>query len=183
MSLNLWQGELVRLRAIEPGDWEAFHRSNLDTEAARHHSWIPFPRSSQGQKKWAEELSLAEPKNDSCRLVIENRAGEIVGMISTMRCDRRCGTFAYGLGIFREHRRQGYAADAIRIVLNYYFHELSYQKVTVHVYAFNEPSLHLHEKLGFQREGRLRRMIFTGGQFYDEILFGMTAEEFEATGH
>ncbi len=181
-STNLWQGEQVRLRAVEPGDWEAYHRSNLDTEAARRHSEIPFPRSTEGQKKWAHELSLAEPKDDSYRLVIETRAGEIVGMISTAFCDRRNGTFQYGLGIFSEHRRKGYATDAIRLVLNYFFNELRYHKVTVYVYAFNEPSLNLHEKLGFQREGRLRQMIFTDGKLHDEILLGLTAEEFQGLG-
>ena len=25
MNTNIWQGEKVRLRAVEPSDWEAFH--------------------------------------------------------------------------------------------------------------------------------------------------------------
>jgi RimJ/RimL family protein N-acetyltransferase len=46
------------------------------------------------------------------------------------------------------------------------------------IYAFNERSIKLREKLGFQHEGRLRRMIYTGGEFHDEIYMGMTREEF-----
>jgi len=46
------------------------------------------------------------------------------------------------------------------------------------VYDFNEPSIQLHEQLGFQREGRLRRHIYTAGRHHDEIVFGMTAAEF-----
>jgi RimJ/RimL family protein N-acetyltransferase len=38
----------------------------------------------------------------------------------------------------------------------------------------------LHEKLGFQLEGRLRRVVYTRGQYYDELYYGMTAEEFAA---
>ncbi len=45
-----------------------------------------------------------------------------------------------------------------------------------------EPDDCFHEKLGFQRDGRLRRMIFTDGQFHDEILLGLTDTEFLATG-
>ncbi len=84
------------------------------------------------------------------------------GTINTHSCDPRHGTFGYGLAIAREHWRKGYASEAICLVLAYYFRELRYQKVTAHVYAFNEASIRLHEKLGFQLEGRLRRMIFTG---------------------
>jgi RimJ/RimL family protein N-acetyltransferase len=68
----------------------------------------------------------------------------------------------------------GYAADAIQTVLRY-------QKLTVHIYEFNEASLRLFEHLGFQHEGRLRRMEFTGGQLFDRLYVGITAEEF-ATG-
>lgn len=38
----------------------------------------------------------------------------------------------------------------------------------------------MHEKLGFQVEGRVRRAVFTGGALHDEILVGITAEEFLA---
>jgi RimJ/RimL family protein N-acetyltransferase len=53
--------------------------------------------------------------------------------------------------------------------------------VTVRAYAFNEPSLRLHERLGFVPEGRLRRMIYTGGAHHDVCLYGMTVEEFLGT--
>lgn len=178
MNLNVWQGEKVRLRAVEPEDWEHFHRDSLDTEAARLYDEVPFPGSAEGARRWAQELSVAGPKNDEFRWVIENREGAIVGMMNTQRCNRRNGTFEYGLGIHREHWRRGYASEAIRLVLTYYFGELRYQKVTVHAYAFNEPSIRLHESLGFQQEGRLRRMIFTSGEYHDVLVFGLTVEEF-----
>jgi RimJ/RimL family protein N-acetyltransferase len=33
--------------------------------------------------------------------------------------------------------------------------------------------------MGFKLEGRLRRMVYTNGEFYDELYFGMTKEEFD----
>jgi RimJ/RimL family protein N-acetyltransferase len=63
-------------------------------------------------------------------------------------------------------------------VLRYFFHELRYQKATVHIYDFNTPSIKLHESLGFKHEGRLRRMCFTNGDYHDDVLMGLTAEEF-----
>ena len=179
MEPNTWRGEKVRLRAVEPGDWEVLHASNVDTEAARHSYQIPFPRSAERMKTWAEELALAEPENDVFRWVIENRAGEVVGTINTHSCDRRCGTFQYGLTIFGAYRRKGYASEAIKLLLTYFFLELRYQKVTVNIYSFNQPSLKLQEKLGFQEEGRLRRMVYTDGAYHDVLVFGLTREEFE----
>ena len=36
-----------------------------------------------------------------------------------------------------------------------------------------------HSELGFREEGRLRRMVYTGGAYHDWIMLGMTREEFE----
>jgi len=38
----------------------------------------------------------------------------------------------------------------------------------------------LQERLGFVREGQVLRMRYTDGRYCDDILFGMTAEEFAA---
>ena len=50
--------------------------------------------------------------------------------------------------------------------------------MTVTIFSFNEPSVRLHERLGFQLEGRIRRMAYTGGVHHDALIYGMTAEEF-----
>jgi RimJ/RimL family protein N-acetyltransferase len=41
--------------------------------------------------------------------------------------------------------------------------------------------INLYEKLGFQREGTHRRMLYTQGRFVDVLWFGLTAEEFHET--
>ena len=104
----------------------------------------------------------------------------MVGDISTNHCDPRVGHLHYGVNIGRGHRRKGYASEAILLVLRYYFEELRYQKVTTTLYSFNDATIALHERLGFQQEGRIRRSIFTRGAYYDELLVGMTVEEFSA---
>lgn len=176
---SVWEGHRVRLRAIEPSDWEAFGRFDADSEAARHGYWIPFPRSNEAARRWAEREAMRESDGDNFRFAIETLAGELVGTLNTVDCDRRHGTFGYGIALGREYWRKGYASEAIVLALRYFFGELRYQKVTVRIYAFNEASIRLHERLGFQAEGRLRRMIHTDGQFHDECLFGMTNEEFD----
>jgi Acetyltransferase (GNAT) domain len=70
------------------------------------------------------------------------------------------------------------AGDAIEVVLRYHFQGLGYQKVTVNVHAFNEASIRLYDRLGFRQEGRLRRMTYTRGRYFDSLIFGLTSEEF-----
>ena len=78
----------------------------------------------------------------------------------------------------QEFSRCDEVTEAVRLVVKYYFEELRYQKVTVYLMSFNTPSAGLFEKLGFQAEGRLRRVIYTAGQYYDFLVYGMTDDEF-----
>jgi RimJ/RimL family protein N-acetyltransferase len=176
----VWEGDRVRLRAVEPDDWQTFFDWNRDSDGARGSYHVPFPGSAEAARRWAAETALRQPEGDVFRWVVENLAGEMVGTINTHSCDPRSGTFGYGLSIRREHQRRGYASEAIALVLRYYFQELRYQKASVRVYSFNEPSIRLHERAGFQLEGRLRREIYTEGRYFDVLVFGMTAEEFAA---
>lgn len=176
----MWVGKLVRLAGIEPDMWRDHIEDELDVEGARRSFHVPFPSSRFSDYRGVERESLKEPDGHRYRFQIEsNQPREVVGSLVSNNCDQRAGTFSYGLHLFPDHRRKGYATEAIILLCRYFFMELRYQKVTVGVYSFNEASIKLHEKLGFVQEGRLRRMIFTRGEFFDDIQFGMLREEFE----
>jgi RimJ/RimL family protein N-acetyltransferase len=177
--MNFWQGKLVRLRSVEPSDAEAFARWNLDSEAARELEFTWPPVSLARLSKGTEELALKKFEADEFLLIIGDGEGVAVGNVATHHCNHRAGTFMYGVYVEREHRQRGYATEAVLLVLKYYFGELRYQKCTVEVHANNESSIALHEKLGFCREGTLRRMVYTGGQYFDSHYYGLTKEEWE----
>jgi RimJ/RimL family protein N-acetyltransferase len=180
VGTNFWQGSRVRLRAVEPEDWENWYRYSLDTDTVRCEDRVRFPQSKEALRELVKKLSTKEREGDEYNFVIETLSGEYIGEIDTFDCDRRFGTFKYAIGVLKEFRRQGYAAEAMPMVLRFYFKELRYQKATVTVYDFNAPSIKLQEKLGFAPEGRLRRMYYTNGRYHDLLYFGMTADEFAA---
>jgi len=177
---SIWQGKTIRLRSIEPSDWETYFAWDQDDEQARALYFIPFPSSQAGVKRFAEEATAKKPEGDNFRFVIENAEKEVVGDITTQNCNPRNGNYSWGVNIKQGHRRKGYASEALLLVMRYYFQELRYQKVTVTIYSFNEASVRLHECLGFQQEGRIRRAVFTRGQYFDELIYGLTREEYLA---
>ncbi len=178
VNANFWQGERVKLRAVEPSDAEAHFAWNQDSDMGRNLDQVWFPASREYVRRGIEKTSAQPAEGDAFHWVIEDSQGELVGSIDSHHCDRRTGTFEYGVAVRQEHQRKGYASEAVTLVLRCFFEELRYQKVTVHVHSDNTSSIRLHEHLGFQLEGRLRRMVYTRGQFYDELIYGLTAEEF-----
>lgn len=181
---SIWRGHRVRLRPVEPEDWRWFAAWGRDDEVSRAAESVPFPESGEAVKRWAERVATREWSDDRFRWLIVDLEGEgegePVGTINTHSCDRRVGAFSYGVALSAGGQGRGYAAEAVRLVLRYYFEELGYQKVNVHVYEFNDASRRLHERLGFVREGRLRRQAFAGGRHWDVLVYGLTREEFAA---
>ena len=102
----------------------------------------------------------------------------MLGGINVGQMDQVNGTFSYGVGIGPEHKGNGYAAEAVLLVMRFMFDERRFQKCEAQVYDYNSASISLHRKLGFTEEGRLRRHLFLAGEYHDELLFGMTVEEF-----
>lgn len=180
MKNYVWLGTKIGLRPILPTDWDKFHSNDHDSEGARLSDELHFPRSQDGTKAWAERQSSTAPDGDNVMLAIETLDGELVGSISTHECNPRHGTFKYGVAIFREHWRKGFASEAVMLLLRFYFEELRYQKVTAYVYAFNDGSIALHRHLGFVHEGTIRSMIYTRGQYFDQLVFGLTRDEYDS---
>lgn len=176
---NLFEGRLVRLRALEPGDAETLFRHRQDTEISRRDARIQWPRSLATIRQRLENPGDGQSPDD-IDLAITTLDNQLVGGIDVQSTDRRNGTFSIGIGLAeRSAWGKGYAKEAMLLVLRVMFHERRFQKCNIGVYAFNVRALALYRRLGFQEEGCIRRNYFTNGEYHDEILLGMTREEFD----
>jgi RimJ/RimL family protein N-acetyltransferase len=177
---SIWIGDKVQLRSREPGDAQAIPVA--ENSADERSGWMIMPpRSRVATKKAFEEAAEKHPGPETLEfdLAIARREDDLmVGGINVNEVDQTNGTFAYGVGLHSEHKGNGYAAEAVLLVLRFMFDERRFQKCEARVYDYNSASISLHRKLGFVEEGRLRRHLFLGGEHRDELIFGMTVEEF-----
>ena len=179
-SRSVWRGARVRLRAFALADAAAYAAWDDDSDQARALGENPFPRAPEGDRVWAEREAAREPDRDDRRLVIADRAGLVIGDLTVHGCDPRVGSFSYGVTIAAAHRGHGYATEAIGLLLRYMFGERRYQRASVTIAAWKVASVALHERLGFTREGTLRRAGYTGGAFHDQYVYGLLGEEWAA---
>ncbi len=177
---NIWKGSKIRLRAATSNDGFLFadDLGNTDTDCMRKYDYIDFPLAARHFGRQIEKYLAEESFGHDFMFVIENNEGKAVGFIITFDCDSRMGTFKYGIFMTDDAKGRGYGSEAVRIMLNYYFNELRYNKVNVYIYDFNEASVKFHEKLGFIKEGRLRQMAYSNGSYHDTYFYGMLREEF-----
>lgn len=180
-SRYFWQGAKVRLRPLRSEDAEQGFAGSLDSPSRQMlQLGIELPKSLELEKKALVKYIGCKDVDGVIIFAIENFEGEHVGGISLHSRDEKNGLFSFGILIYHPQRGQGYAQDAVRILLRYGFRERRYQKCNSACLHTNQASIRLHKKLGFLEEGRRRRMVFFNGEYHDEVLFGMTHEEFEA---
>lgn len=183
-SNYFWQGMKIRLRAQTIDD--AGHRfaQSLDSISREEFNiGIELPTTLELQKAWLEKYSGCKQVNDMIAFAIETPKNEYVGLANMHSIDERHGKFSFSILVDRQHRKRGYAEDAVRLILKYGFMERRMHKCNSACASYNTASIRLHQKLGFIQEGRLREESFYKGEHHDELLFGMTLEEYKATKH
>jgi RimJ/RimL family protein N-acetyltransferase len=177
-----WQSEHIRLRPMHVDDvalWLAEERSDSETVRMLN-AGMDLPKSEQDARAFAERYAEFGHRHERIMFSIETLEGELVGGINIHSMNQRNGTFETGSRIYRAYRGRGYGFEAKIIVLRYAFHELRFQKYNIRCLESNQPMINHAARLGCQPEGRMRRHVYTDGRYYDDLLFGLTREEFDA---
>jgi RimJ/RimL family protein N-acetyltransferase len=73
----------------------------------------------------------------------------------------------------RDHWGQGYATEAIQLMVRYAFDQLNLHKVTAGIYANNTGSEKAFLKAGFQQEGLLRQQYLYEEKYIDAGIYGI----------
>jgi len=166
-------GRKVRLRGVRPADHRVLAGFDRDSARARD------PQVG-GYRHWAAHRQTAAGLGEDFHFAIETlHSRALVGSI-WIQADSATGRFSYGIGIGAQHRRCGYAADAVTILLAFMFAQRRYRKCEVSINGANFASLALHGELGFQEEGRPRDTELLRGEIRYPVLMGITADRFAA---
>lgn len=176
------QGDLVRLRAIEPSDAPRMHRWVNDREVTRFLETGRYPVSLVSEQAWAERAAQASGFSDLL-LAVETRAdGLHIGNcgIHDASPEHRKGTLGIVIGE-KEYWGRGYGTDAVRCLLRLAFQRMNLHRVELTVLDLNERARACYRKCGFVEEGRLRQDRFVDGRYVDTIVMGILREEWEAT--
>lgn len=179
-----WQDNLIRLRAMQPEDWEDRYINRFDSEARRLlQAQIELPPTIKEQKENTEKYSNFNTETGRLMFVIETLDEVTVGNINIKAINERNGTFSIGISINKEWRGKGYGTAAMEMLLKYAYFERRLNKYNGACLEGNEASVALHKKLGCVQEGVRRAQIYSGGRYWDEILFGLTKDEFVSNNY
>jgi aminoglycoside 6'-N-acetyltransferase len=82
-----------------------------------------------------------------------------------------------GYTLATAYQGNGYATEALRSMLELLFIERGLRRISAECDARNLRSARLLQRLGFQYEGRRRAHTWIKGEWTDDLLFGLLAED------
>ena len=98
-----------------------------------------------------------------------------VALSNIVRASWQNATLGYFIG--QHFTGRGLATQAVRLVLQVAFENLSLHRVQAAAMPRNLASIRVLEKAGFVHEGMARRYLEINGIWEDHLLYGVTVEE------
>jgi RimJ/RimL family protein N-acetyltransferase len=174
---TLLRGPRVRLRPLERTDLPRYQELFSEPEISLHYGGLGVPENlNQLQRRF--DAGEFDTTDRFLVLAIETE-GTLIGTMvlrNEENLPSRSATFGIIIGD-PAYLDRGYGTEASTLLLAYAFAVLGYHKVNLDLFEYNARAQAMYEKLGFVVEGRRRENHWTRGRFWDDILMGITAEE------
>lgn len=169
-------GERVSLHTVEEDDLDVVARARSDPDV-RVPLAIDTPTNSDGIEEFFEE-TISDDEDGVHLLACVDE--EVVGAMNFLDVDHTSGVANLAYWVLPEHQGEGYASEALSLVLEYGFDELRLNRVQADCLETNDASHGLLESFGFAQEGRFRDAEFLDGEHVDVLRYGLLAEEWRA---
>lgn len=132
-----------------------------------------YPESpSQARESYDEMLA----DDATVLLVLDDGTGP-VGQIRLKNVNRQSGTGRVSYFVLPDHHGNGYATEAVSLVVGYAFETLRLHKVRANTLDQNEASQRVLEKVGFTEEGTDREGVYIKDAYRDIYKWGILEDE------
>lgn len=175
------KGKNVLLRPIRDADWIVFENWGRSREAL----WGPYQRFQMDHLPLLQEAyqKTGLLSRESGILLIKTiEEGELVGFVRYAMIPYPDADHPYpeiGFGITDVNARgKGYCKEAVKLLVGYLFSGYPTERIAAFTDMENIPAQRILEKLGFQREGVLRKGMFRDGDWKDVAFYGILKDDY-----
>jgi len=146
--------------------------------------WLqPLPEKislQQMQGLIAEDHRLARKGSRLDLGIFESDSNRLIGRVALHSVDYGIQHSA-GMSYWISHQlcRSGLMTRSLATMVSFAFEEALLHRLWLHIVSDNIASLGLSGKLGFCREGVLRKNLFINGEWQDSVLMSMLASEYD----
>jgi RimJ/RimL family protein N-acetyltransferase len=170
-------GEVFGLRARLKSDVAVLHselHNDVKTRAmADSRPWRPISPDSE-----ASPYQVSDPSDQVALFSVFHLADDqLVGEALLWGIDTHNREAHLGLSLRPSFRGRGAGTEVVSLLCRYGFVLRGLHRLQLETLADNEPMLRSAARSGFVREGTRRRAAWVYGEFVDEAILGLLAEE------
>ena len=171
------RGTRIGLRARHESDVPVLHAELYDDVEMRSRAdsrpWRPVPPGSA-----ASPFAVGEPGDGAaCFSVVSLEHDELTGDALLWGIDTHNRSAHLGMSLRPGFRGRGLAVDVLDVLCAYGFTVRGLHRLQLETLADNTSMIRAASRAGFVREGTLRRAAWVNGEFVDEVIFGLLAED------
>ena len=168
------RGKRIFLRPPTPADFREY-AALMKISRPVFRELIP---KFKGRKQFNDYLRRCEREDFHGFLICLREDGVIVGNMNLFNVVRLRVQFAIvGYFVGAPHVRQGYATEALQLMLRFAFRKLKLHRVEASIQPHNAASIALVKRAGFTREGLSRRLVKIAGQWRDHERWAILVED------
>ncbi|MFI1471728.1 GNAT family N-acetyltransferase [Streptomyces wuyuanensis] len=173
------RGDKVGLRARHEDDIPILRAELYDdvvnSSRSEGEPWRPITPGSKDPR-----LVVDDKEQGSVQFsVVELDGGTLVGTAVLWGIDTHNRSAHIGLGLLPSSRGKGYGTDVVAVLCHYGFVVRGLQRLQIETLADNHAMLRSAERNGFVREGVLRSSAWVLGEFLDQVLLGLLAQDWK----
>lgn len=166
------------LREFEESDWQAVLTYQSDPLYLQYNPWTYRTEEDvrhfvQTFITWSEE----QPRSKFQLAIILQAEGRLIGNCGIRRRSSYAMEADIGYELDSRYWGHGYATEAARTLIAFGFGELRLHRIWAHCVAENIASARVLEKIGMQREGRLRENEWMKDRWWDTLVYGILEHE------
>lgn len=171
-------GPTLRVRIPRAGDAAALFAEASDAEVTRWFSWGPYESQAQAQA-YLERLPAERDSGRQLDLVVERLDGEPIGISGLSELSLRDRRATIGTWLGRQWWGTGANRECKALMCELGFGVLGLERIGSYAGVEHARSQRALQRLGFQREGRLRGFHRHGDRVLDVIVFGLLRSDWE----
>lgn len=171
--------ERLIIRAFCDSDLDVFLAYRNDSEVAKYQGW-GFPYSREKAVEFIAQMKIISPVaiGAGYQAAIENKeTGKLIGDLFYLLGQGDYPQARIGYTLARAYWGKGYASEAVRRLLDFFFNELRVHRVVADCDTENMASVRLLERLGFRREAHFIKSFWMGNYWGDEYYYGILESE------
>ena len=172
-------GKRINLVKIDKNILSDLHEYSTNPLVYQYLEFPAFTDINETEDYLNKLIKRSEGENAQYWSINSIKHKKVIGTVGVLNINWKRMNGEIGFGLSPDHWGNGYANEAIKILLNFLFHNLNFYKISATTRSDHAQSINVLKKMGMTREGILRDYYLSHDRKrFDASIFSSLGHEY-----